>query len=226
MPTTTTAAQYQLTVHFTGAGVDAHNQWPLWVYPQPADWRQSVVVYDPRYALQDLPELAALRGELPTAPGQVVITSVLDEPLQAYLAAGGCGLLLQTGEGALPVRRGPFWREAVKLICPHPLWAGFPQAGFVDLQFFGLATDVMTDPNQVCAALPQLTSLTPILRRLDAREFTVADYLFEAEVGKGKLLVCTLRLQGSAGVQPTGLRRNVAGWTLLAQIVNYLYNNG
>ena len=226
MPTTTTAAQYQLTVHFTGAGVDAHNQWPLWVYPQPADWRQSVVVYDPRYALQDLPELAALRGELPTAPGQVVITTLLDAPLQAYLAAGGCGLLLQTGEGALPVRRGPFWREAVKLICPHPLWAGFPQAGFVDLQFFGLATDVMTDPNQVCAALPQLTSLTPILRRLDAREFTVADYLFEAEVGKGKLLVCTLRLQGSAGMQPTGLRRNVAGWTLLAQIVNYLYNNG
>lgn len=222
MPPMTTAVQYQLTIHFTGAGVDAHNQWPLWAYPQPAAWRASTVVYDPIHALADLPELAALRGELPTGQDKVVLTSVLDEPMQTYLAAGGHGLLLQTGEGALPVRRGPFWREAVKLLCPHPLWQGFPQAGFVDLQFFGLATDVMIEPNQLRDLLPQLTTITPILRRLDAREFTVADYLLEATVGQGKLLVCTLRLQGSAGVQPTALRRNIAGQHLLSQAVAYL----
>jgi len=225
MPATPTAAQYQLTVHFTGAGVDAHNQWPLWLYPQPTDWRGQVVVYDPPHALGELPELTARRGALPAAPGQVVITSVLDEPLLAYLTAGGHGLLLQTGEGALPVQRGPFWREAVKLLCPHPLWQGFPEAGFVDLQFFGLATDVMIEPNQLCALLPQVTTITPILRRLDAREFIVADYLLEVAVGKGKLLVCTLRLQGGAGVQPSGLHRNVAGAFLLAHMVAYLYNN-
>lgn len=222
LPAMTRAAQCQLTVHFTGTGGACRNQWPLWVYPRPAEWNQQVVVYDPFYTLHDLPELSALRGELPAAAGKVVITSVLDEPFQAYLAAGGRGLLLQTGEGALPVRRGPFWREAVKLICPHPLWTAFPQAGFVDLQFFGLATDVMIDSKPLSAVLPQLSAITPILRRLDAREFTVADYLLEAVVGKGKLLVCTLRLQGVAGVQPTGLQRNVVGCALLAQMINYL----
>ena len=155
----------------------------------------------------------------------MVITSVLDAPLQAFLQEGGHGLLLQWGVGALPVQRGPFWREAVKLLCPHPLWERFPHAGFVDLQFFGLATDAMIDTDKIAAALPQMITFTPLLRRLDAREFTMTDYLFEAGVGKGKLLVCTLRLQGGAGVQPTGLQRNVAGWSLLAQMVEYLYSS-
>lgn len=222
LPAITTAAQLQLRVHFTGSGVQCHNHWPFWSYPPPSEWRQRVVVYDPIHAFADLPDLAAQRGDLATAPGQVVVASLLDAPLLEFLQSGGNVLLLQPQEGSLPVRRGPFWREAVKLICPHPLWKSVPHAGLVDLQFFGLATDVMVDTPKLAALLPQLTTYTPLLRRLDAREFTVADYLFEAGVGTGKLLGCTLRLQGGAGVQPTGLRRNVAGVWLLAQMVAYL----
>jgi len=222
LPTTVTAVQLQLHVHFTGAGVQCHNRWPLWSYPQPGEWRQRVVVYDPICAFADLPELAAQRGDLTTAAGRVVVASLLDTPLQEFLQDGGTVLLLQPQEGRLPVRRGPFWREAVKLICPHPLWKSFPHAGFVDLQFFGLATDVMVDTPKLADLLPQITTYTPLLRRLDAREFTVTDYLFAARVGRGKVVGCTLRLQGGAGVQPTGLRRNVAGVWLLAQMVEYL----
>lgn len=222
LPATPVATPYQLKVEFTGEGVQCHNEWPLWSYPQPVAWGQGALIYDPIHAFADLPELTALRGDLTAAQGQVVITSVIDAPLQAFLQEGGHGLLLQWGEGSLPSQCGPFWREAVKLICPHPLWARFPQAGFVDLQFFGLATDRMIDTGQLAAVLPQMTTVTPLLRRLDAREFTVTDYLFEVGVGKGKLVVCTLRLQGGAGVQPTGLQRNVAGFALLTQLVEYL----
>lgn len=224
LPARPVAVQYHLRVDFTGDGVQCHNQWPLWSYPKPDDWAPRVLVYDPIHAFADIPELTVLRGELTAAQESVVISSVLDASLQAFLQDGGHGLLLQWGEGALPVQRGPFWREAVKLICPHPLWERFPHTGFVDLQFFGLATDAMIDTARLADALPQMTTFTPLLRRLDARGFTVTDYLFEVGVGQGKLLVCTLRLQGGAGVQPTGLQRNVAGASLLAQMVEYLYS--
>lgn len=222
LPSTPVAGQYQLTVEFTGQGVQTHNQWPLWLYPKPEAWEEQIVVYDPVHAFADLPELAAREGEPATAHGRVVVTSVLDAPVQDFLQQGGHGLLLQWGTGALPVRRGPFWREAVKLLDSHPLWERFPHAGFVDLQFFGLATDVMIDPDKVAAALPALTTYTPLLRRLDARAFTVTDYLVEMAVGKGKLLACTLRVHGGAGVQPTGLSHNVAGHYLLSLLVTAL----
>lgn len=225
LPSTPIAGQYQLSVEFMGQGIQTHNQWPLWVYPKPEGWAEQLVVYDPMHAFADLPELAARQGTLPATQGQVVLTSVLDAAVQEFLEQGGHGLLLQWSLGALPVQRGPFWREAVKLLCPHPLWERFPHAGFVDLQFFGLATDVMIDTEKVAAALPALTTYTPLLRRLDAREFTVTDYVVEMAVGQGKLLACTLRVQGGAGVQPTGLQHNVAGQALLAQMVEYLYNS-
>lgn len=222
LPPSATAEQYQLTVAFTSTGIQARNQWPLWVYPKPEGWKEQMVVYDPIHAFTDLPELADRQGTLTAAQGQVVVTSVLDATIQAFLQQGGHALLLQWGTGALPVRRGPFWREAVKLFCPHPLWEHFPHAGFVDLQFFGLATDVMIDTEKVAAVLPALMAYTPLLRRLDAREFTVTDYVVEMGVGQGKLLASTLRVQGGAGVQPTGLLHNVAGQAFLAQLVMYL----
>lgn len=131
-------------------------------------------------------------------------------------------LLLQQGDGPLPARRGPFWREAIKLFPDHPLWQMFPHQGYVNLQFFGLATDVMLDTKALDRVLPELKHIRPVMRRLDAREFHVTEYLLEAQVGDGRLLACTLRLQGGAGAQPSGLRRNVAGQYLLWAMVQYL----
>ena len=109
------------------------------------------------------------------------------------------------------------------------LWRRFPHAGFADLQFFGLASDVAFDTDRLAAALPGLVAWTPILRRLDARQFTLADYLFSAELAadsdaapNGRLLACALRLQGGAGAQPTGLQCNVAGQYLLGELLQLL----
>ncbi|MEZ4868856.1 MAG: hypothetical protein R3C14_46455 [Caldilineaceae bacterium] len=227
LPAWSTATALHLTVNFTSGALQVDNQWPLWCYPQREAWLQQAQLYDPAYTL------AEIFGALPMPlrpcsdpalcpPDQVLITDGLDRPLLSFLAQGGRVLLLQQRGGPLPVQRQPFWREAVKLIMPHPCWAGFPHAGFVDLQFFGLATDVAFAPAALPASLPQLTHYQPLLRRLDAREFTVSDYLFLAQCGAGRLLGCTLRLQGGAGVQPTGLQRNVTGRYLLAELVTYL----
>jgi hypothetical protein len=139
-----------------------------------------------------------------------------------YLDGGGSVLLLQQHNGPLPVRRLPFWRESIKLFYPHPIWDHFPHEGFADLQFYGMATDVALDSERLRMSLPNIRSVRPILRRLDAREFHVSDHLVELEVGHGRMIISTLRHQGGAGAQPAGLDRNVGGYALLDALINYL----
>ena len=63
---------------------------------------------------------------------------------------------------------------------------------------------------------------TSLMKRLDAREFYVHDYLIEGRVGDGHLLACALRLQGGDGAQPMTLARNVAGYALMHEMIRYL----
>ncbi|MFN8468173.1 MAG: hypothetical protein U0X20_21625 [Caldilineaceae bacterium] len=217
-------------------GLQCRNQWPLWIFPRPQIDPLATLLYDP---------IGALEGEwcsyaTPTSTGELldhsapprVIATVLDEPVRRLLRRGGRVLLVQTGAAPLPSLRLPFWREAIKLLASHPLWHRFPHGGFADLQFFGLACDAAFDTDRLPAALPELASWTPILRRLDARQFTMTDYLFSAEFAvendaapaapNGRLLACALRLQGGAGAQPTGLQCNVAGQYLLSELLQLL----
>ena len=60
------------------------------------------------------------------------------------------------------------------------------------------------------------------MRRLDAREFHLSEYIFEARIGEGTLMGCSLRLQGGAGAQPSGMEHNVAGSSMLWALLNYL----
>ena len=135
---------------------------------------------------------------------------------------GGKVLLLQEGNGPFPARRQPFWREAVKLFYSHPLWDRFPHQGFSDLQFFGLAGDTVFDTENLLQFLPETDRMLPILRRFDARNFQVGDYIFQAHLKGGVLMACSLRLQGGAGGQPFGWQRNVAGAGLLQAMLGYL----
>lgn len=217
-----------LTLHVACAAPNFHcrNQWPLWLYPRPHFDPAAALLYDPLGTLDAEWQAYAApvtAVDLNRSGAQaVVIATALDAPLVELLRRGGCVLLLQCGGGPLPSRRLPFWREAIKLLPPHELWRRFPQKGFTDLQFFGLASDVAFDTERLSAALPDLQEWTPILRRLDARQFTMTDYLFNAAVGAGRLLACALRLQGGAGAQPSGLACSVAGQYLLAELLALL----
>jgi hypothetical protein len=91
------------------------------------------------------------------------------------------------------------------------------------MQFFGLSTEVMFEPG----CMRQFFSATEVeetslMKRLDAREFYVHDYLIEGKVGKGRLLACSLRFQGGDGYQPMTLASNIAGISLLYEMVKYL----
>ncbi len=224
-PETSRAESLQLEVSWDGGYEQFSNVWNLWCYPRPAWWPAGLVVYDPVGCLEGITELlptARLVEALAQAPEpRVAVVAVLDSEVQAWLWRGGKVLLLQQGDRPLPAQRGPFWREAIKLFPHHPLWELFPHNGFADLQFWGLATDTMLEADRLAEVLPGLQGVNPIMRRLDARQLYVREYILEAQVGHGWLLACTLRLQGGYGAAPTG-SRNVAGCYLLWALLHHL----
>lgn len=217
------AAMHRLTVRLTGEGLpaDLTNTWPLWIFPAVTRWPDGLGLFDPAGSQTGLGDLlhAARPVEDDLTGVSVLIAGALSEAALAYLRGGGRVLLLQHGPRPLPAAPRPFWREGIKLIQPHPVWEEFPHEGFVDLQFYGLATDWVFAPNALTNVLPDLTGYRPLLRRLDARQFDVSDYLFEAQVGKGRLIASTLRFEGGLGDQPLSLDHHLAGRWLLDRLL-------
>ena len=224
LPVPDTACELRLEVSLEGPGLRVSNAWPIWVYPR-VQWPADLGLFDPGCALDGLGALVGQACRLTcasdwTAP--LVVATAWSEQLEAYLRTGGRVLLLQQGDTPLPARRGPFWREGLKLFEEHPLWQVFPHRGFAGMQFFGVASDVMLDLSRLSDFCPEIDAVRPILRRLDEREFHLTEYLFEAGLGRGRLLACSLRIQGGAGAQPSGLEHNVAGAFLLRKMIDYL----
>jgi hypothetical protein len=62
----------------------------------------------------------------------------------------------------------------------------------------------------------------PLLRRLDTRTMETAAYAVELELGRGRLVVTTLRLMGGLGNQPRGVAMNPAAQYMVTQWVRYL----
>jgi hypothetical protein len=141
--------------------------------------------------------------------------------MKQFVINGGKAILLQTRDGGLPTIGVPFWRESIKLLYPHRLLSHFPHQGYAGLQFYHLATDYSFDTRQL-EALPEVSAVTPVIRRLDARLFTLSDYLVELKLGSGTLLASTLSFGGGAGDQVNGLKANIAGQVLLSLMVQYL----
>ena len=183
------------------------NHWPVWIYPNqpPLD----AAVYDPAGVLGELQDLP--RADF--SSDKVVIAAAFTSELETFLREGGRAVVIQTGAGALPSRGVPFWRELIKLLYDHPIMNMFPHQGFADLQFYNLATDQAFD-----TAAFHDTEVTNVMRRLDARLFTMLDYMVDAHVGKGRMIATTLRLFGGAGDQVQGLDANIAGEFLLHQM--------
>jgi hypothetical protein len=226
LPTVERAITLCLQVCLMADRTTIANHWTMWCYPRPTVWPAELAIYDPSYMLDGWDELIQSARRISSEPPEwepaVVLATAFTPWLLEYLQMGGRVLLLQQGDGPLPSRRGPFWREAIHLFPEHLLWQTFPHHGHADLQFFGLATDVMIDADRLHEVVPGIVQIRPVMRRLDAREFHVCEYVLEAEVKQGKLLACTLRLQGGVGAQPTGLQRNIAGYFLLWAMLTYL----
>lgn len=113
----------------------------------------------------------------------------------------------------------PFWREAIHVLGRHRLWRRLPGLSGVDLRFYSLAADRGLDPAFWRARLPRDAEITPIWRRFDARRMTWADYAIEARIGRGALVVTTLRFAGGLGDQPAGLESVPLGAWMLADLL-------
>lgn len=193
------------------------NTWPLWAYPEP-DF-SGVVLFDPFAQWQDFN--GGRVAYLSEAQGQIVIATVFTAEVDQFIREGGQVILLQTGAGGLPVRPLPFWRESIKLLQPHDLWTRFPNQGFVDMQFYHLATDYALDTS----ALHQhfgAENVTSIFTRIDARLFDQSDYLVEIQHGQGRLYATTLHYQGGAGDQVQDFSTHYAAQDLLNSLIHAL----
>jgi len=154
------------------------NDWNFWVYPAPAD---------------PTPE-----------PSDVLVTRSWNEA-EAKLAAGGRVLFLPRSADIgwssptlddVPIiwnrQMGPGWSRMLGLWCDakHPALAGFPTADHCDWQW----TEIIRDARTVnLDSLPH--SFQPIVQAIDDwnRNWKLG-VIFEAEVGAGRLLVCSLDL--------------------------------
>lgn len=214
LPLVHTAQQWTLTVELAGV---CRNSWPLWVYPPAAEWPRDLMLRDPAGALGDI-------SAQPFDPhgGGVLISSVFTPDVQAFVHSGGRAVVLAQPDAGLPTQAVPFWRESIKLLYPHPLLAHFPHQGHADLQFYHLATDYAFDARHFDRHLAGLVTAQPVIQRLDARLFTLLEYLVDVRLGQGRILATTLRLAGGAGDQVCGLRASPAGRFLLAQMVAHL----
>lgn len=225
-PQVDTPQQFELTAELEGTGI--HNRWPIWVYPAITMWPTHLALFDPSGSLNGLDDLLDAAenithlADFSALMGKTLITSAFTPDVQAFVQAGGRALVMQTSAGSLPGRACPFWRESVKLLYNHPVLKQFPHQGYADMQFYNLATDYALDMDALQAGLPQVSAVKPIFRRLDARLFTVHEYLVEAQIGAGTALLTTLRFAGGAGDQTAGLKANPAARFLLHELLSYL----
>lgn len=178
----------QLTVTAEVQGTEARNQWNLWVYPSKKN------------AVETMP----------------YITTRMDATARKQLEQGGSVLLLTYG--TVPPEKGGnitvglssiFWNTAwtrgqaphtLGVCCDpqHPALAAFPNEGVSDYQWWDLMNR--------CEAmrmddLPQ--ELRPIVYLIDDW-FTNRrlGMLFEARIGKGKILVCSADIQHDLSSRP------------------------
>lgn len=226
-PYLSTPRQATLSAEVTIGATQARNSWPLWVFPR-EPWRSvgATALHDPAGRLRDFGRIApgiggAWQDDAPngTAPafsdlpaGTLLISTVWDGGVRAWIERGGRAIVLLGGEGLpapLPVRAMPFWREAIRLAAPHPAWGDFPRDDALAMQLFGCAADCALDMAGYAG------TWQPILRRLDGRTMLVYEYALELEIGTGRAIVSTLRVEGGQGAQPLGMTRNTAAAYLL-----------
>jgi len=205
-----------VTVYTTTKTVS--NQWTFWCFPKIEQWQAGISIYDLTGTLSVFDDLYESIEQPFTSFANLVITNSLTPEIHAYLESGGHVLLLQQGTKPLPASQVPFWRESVHLLQTDML----PHDGHVDMQFYDIATDIAFDISQLHSVLPRAENVTIMMRRLDARLFSLAEYLFRCQVGQGHLIATTLRLCGGVGDQPVSLKTNIVGRWVLYQLINYL----
>jgi hypothetical protein len=203
------------------------NHWPLWFFPSaPLDAIERGL-----YASQPLPQSFGTFPKHfdPLAPprdARVWITHrlrdgagrTIDNVLE-FIERGGRVLLL--AGGVLPEIESPSYRTVAynrgregnmgAVISPHPALGDFPHDGWCDFDFIPMLEGAYALRLDVYG-----TKIRPIMRGI-GHHLTMPDkgYLFEASIGQGVLLACSLNLQPQCHTDP-------AAEYLLNRLIHYL----
>jgi hypothetical protein len=215
------AAPCKLTVSVSLENSDIVNQWEIWVYP-PAPGTAALAAGTDFIIRRHVGDA---NGKLspPAKDTVVVVSRKWDDRTRAALAKGERVLLMPEDRLAnslpgkfLPVFWSPVWFPSQKpntmgILCDprHPVFAQFPTEFYSNWQWWDLlegSRSVILDDAPA--------EFRPIVQVIDnlARNEKIGN-LFEARVGKGRLLVCTLNLSGNLQQRPAA-----------RQFVRSLYN--
>jgi hypothetical protein len=176
----------KLTVTVGLKGTEVFNEWNIWVYP-------------------DAP--------LPPPPAGAVVSTAWDDATKAALAEGKTVLLLpekniptnSLAGSFLPTFWSPVWfpkrtPKTMSILCnpQHPLFAQFPTEFYSDWQWYDLqqhSRSMILDDTPV--------DFRPLVQVIDnfARNHKLGS-IFEARVGSGKLLVCSIDVKSDLANRP------------------------
>lgn len=199
--------------YFDGQGKrTAVNSWPIWILPKVKNgelqntWVSKSIASQTEYS--NLLNKAKNQSEQPELD-QVVVTSQLSTDLIVHIENGGKVLLLPDNKpGSFPLRSHWFLRGGV-MIGGNSVIEDLRRPFFVELQHFDLARDVIPEINY----LDQIDPILLLWDNHDMREIKTHALAFETQIGKGRLLVSTLKHTGET---------NAAGKWLLAHFINHL----
>jgi hypothetical protein len=220
LPTLARAAKLILHAELSDANGVIENEWKFWVFPRaPIDVKGSELLaagFDPIRAIY--PGIAKYTAGTVPPDTRLLATTRLDEGIRDYLTSGGRVLLLNP-EPVFVIEPTDFrlssWDgggpSGTILDTRHPAMRSFPSDGWCDLQFYSL---IQGSKSVLLSTLP--ARVDPIIRCID-RPTRLADraYLFEACVGRGKLLLSGLNFHRSL------TENDPAGMYLLDQLVRY-----
>lgn len=182
----TTAQRLQLIVTVADeTGGRYENDWDLWVFPHPRDEAEP----DSPFVTTDLED--AIEHLQPEVPVLLLLdSSSIDNDVQLGFSTVFWNTAWTNGQAP----------HTLGLLCDpsHPVFKGFPTEAHTDWQWWELikeARPLIMDP------LPK--TLRPLIQPIDtwfrARRLGL---LFEAEVGNGRLMVCSMDLSGNLGARP------------------------
>ncbi len=195
------AGEYVLQTKFAGH----QDEWPVSINEKP-DWKKFVgwskQDYVGRFADVDLPGV------------ENMLTTRLDSHLIENARSGAKVVAFLQDEGTISM---PFWRE-----CAFEFSSLLSEGEWLAVRFgewhrlWSIAPDRALDPKWL---KEKLGDYQVRMNRIDTRTYREHPYIAFAKVGRGQVIVTTLRPDGGHGAQPFGVSNNPSGSVLLSRLL-------